>query len=94
MSNFPSGMDYAALDDSFLRVCDDRDKWKARAESAERALAASRDDAFVAVPKSDINDLLEYFEQREDASNEGDGWRGNEEMGFAQRLRELIGEKR
>ena len=44
-------------------------------------------DNSIAVPVDLINDLLEYFEQREDASNEGDGWRGNEEMSLAQRLR-------
>ena len=47
----------------------------------------------IAVPVDLFKDLLEYFEQREDASNEGDGWRGNEEMSLAQRLREAKGER-
>lgn len=50
--------------------------------------------ADVAVPRSDINDLLEYFEQREDASTDSGDWQGNEEMSFAQRLRALVGETR
>lgn len=39
-------------------------------------------------------ECLEYFEKREDASNEGDGWRGNEEMKLAGVIREALGEKR
>ena len=41
----------------------------------------------VAVPVDLFNDLLEYFEQREDASTDSGDWQGNEAMDFAQRLR-------
>ena len=92
--------------EEFDALVRDAMKWRAALVDDAKAAPAHTDhpmrhydrtcpacNAFVAVPKSDINDLLEYFEKREDASNEGDGWQGNEEMSFAQRLRELIGER-
>lgn len=48
----------------------------------------------VRLHRSDIDELLEYFEQREDASTDSGDWQGNKEMHFAQLLREAIGEKR
>ena len=51
------------------------------------------DNPMVAVPVDLVNDLLEYFEQREDASTDSGDWQGNEEMGLAQRLREAKGER-
>lgn len=50
-------------------------------------MSASVADNPIAVPVYLFNDLLEYFEQREDASTDSGDWQGNEEMGLAQRLR-------
>lgn len=40
-----------------------------------------------------LNDLLEYMQEREDASCEEGHWSGNEEMHYAQKIREALGDE-
>lgn len=47
-------------------------------------------EVFTVIPLHIVHELLEYFEQREDADLVGERFVGNEEMHFAIELRELV----